>query len=231
MDINSEGRSILKETLFEEYKALKSEQLSRILFRDKVFQFNFAAIATILAVSFKSQDIIIILLAPLVTIVFGWTYLMNDVKVSHIGSYFREVLSQRIYTLLKQSSDIKKLLDGQLDEFKSQKTVKDGVKSELSMFLWEFYHADDPLREERKKTQQIIDLIAFPYIGIFISSIYICFFFYSLCVKKTWDGDLFTLLGFIFAMVLLVGNIRLVKWIKRSADKTKHSSKLSDKSN
>ena len=81
---------------------------------------------------------------PWVCLVLGWTYLVNDEKISAIGKYIREQLVPKI--------------SKQMDNMSREDTE--------SIFGWEFAHRSDKRRQQRKLQQLIIDEIAFVFSGI-----------------------------------------------------------------
>jgi hypothetical protein len=80
------------EVLLAEYKALKSEQQSRIGTRDNLLYAAFTAMAAVIAAVFTSRLPAVLLAGPPVMEVLGWTYLSNDIKVTQIGDYIRREL-------------------------------------------------------------------------------------------------------------------------------------------
>jgi len=122
--------------LLEEYKVLKSEQKGRIGFRDNLLYVTVAAVGAVASVA-TSRDgpLSVLLVVPWVTFILGWTYLVNDQKISSIGEYTRLNLDKRIRCLIGSSSN--------------------------QLFGWEVMHRSDELRVERKWTQFIVDLLTF----------------------------------------------------------------------
>ena len=128
--------------LLEEYKALKSEQLERIKTRDMLLYISlsiFGAIFSYVLFGENSNEKSIVLLAiPTVSFILGWTYVVNDEKISHIGKYIRLELTPKI-----------------------KKLVETTDHKELSIFNWENYHRDDSKRIWRKRLQVFVDLVTF----------------------------------------------------------------------
>lgn len=79
-----------KEIATVEYTSLKSEQVSRIGFRDNLLYVTLIAIAGTLSITHSAQNHTFLLLVPAVSVILGWTYLMNDTMISAIGRYIRE---------------------------------------------------------------------------------------------------------------------------------------------
>jgi len=77
-----------------------------------------------------------LLILPWVSLVLGWTYLMNDQKISAIGQYMRYTLVEKIGNLV----------------FRSGSTIGDIE----SIFGWETFHRSDKRRQRRKIEQLII---------------------------------------------------------------------------
>lgn len=139
MDRNEQTLKVL----LEEYRIVKAEQSSRIGFRDNLLYVTlglFGAIAS-LALSNKNGTNAFLVI-PWVCIVMGWTYVVNDEKISAIGRYVRYDLEERISALIGGSADGKYL------------------------FGWETAHRKDPRRKSRKYLQLFVDLLAFVFSGL-----------------------------------------------------------------
>lgn len=127
----------LAELLVAEYAALKEEQRARIGFRDNLLYATLAAMAAVVAGALQSGNKAqLLLVLPPVSVVLGWTYLVNDEKISAIGRYVREELTPRLAALA----------DG-----------RGGVR----VFGWESAHRSDRRRGSRKILQLIVDLLTF----------------------------------------------------------------------
>ena len=130
----------------QEYTKLKDEQARRIGFRDNLLYVTLALFGTILSFALgEKANPYALLVLPWVSLVLGWTYVVNDQKISAIGRYIR-------YTLVEKVSDLR----GKADE---------GVEVE-SIFGWEIAHRIDKHRRRRKIEQLIVDEIAFVVSGI-----------------------------------------------------------------
>lgn len=139
MDRNEQTVQIL----VEEYKALKEEQKSRIGFRDNLLYVTLALFGTIASIALTSpKSYPAFLVIPWVCLVLGWTYVVNDEKISAIGRHIRYTLEERISTLIGGS------VDGQY------------------LFAWETAHRDDPHRKSRKYLQLLIDEVTFVFSGL-----------------------------------------------------------------
>ena len=83
--------------LLAEYERLKDEQKTRIGFRDNLIYATLASIAAVVAATLSSRgNNALLLLIPPVCLLLGWTYLVNDEKVSAIGRYIRKDLGPRL---------------------------------------------------------------------------------------------------------------------------------------
>lgn len=87
----------LQSVFLAEYKQLKDEQRSRISVRDNLIYATLTSIAAVLLFAFNGVDHrSALLLLPPVCLVLGWTYLINDEKVTAIGRYIRDDLAPRL---------------------------------------------------------------------------------------------------------------------------------------
>jgi hypothetical protein len=127
--------------LVAEYQQVKGEQQARIGFRDNLLYATLASMAAVIAaVLQRDGQTALLLLLPPVSMLLGWTYLVNDEKISAIGRYVREELAPQLATLTK----------GQ----------KQGTGHVL-VFGWEVAHRSDRRRLSRKWLQLAVDLTAF----------------------------------------------------------------------
>lgn len=125
-----------------EYDKLKAEQTQRIGFRDNLLYVTLSIFGAIVSFAVSNEsNYYAFLVIPWACLILGWTYLINDEKISAIGRYVR-------LTLSKQLSD----KDSRLDEKK--------------LFGWEVFHRSDHRRSRRKVEQLIIDEITFVVSGI-----------------------------------------------------------------
>lgn len=120
--------------LLAEYDRIKEEQKTRIGFRDNLLYFTLAASTAVLAIAVPSEQAELLLAVPVICLVLGWTYLVNDEKISAIGCYIRDRLGPRLAEL-------------------------SGVHG--SVFGWEMYHRDDASRTTRKRLQTAVDLFTY----------------------------------------------------------------------
>jgi NADH:ubiquinone oxidoreductase subunit 3 (subunit A) len=134
----------LKEHLVDihlaEFEKLKQEQIQRIGFRDNLIYANLIAITGVISVAAGDvEKPAVFLVLPLANLTLGWTYLVNDEKISAIGRYFRNDLTPRLQKLLPS---IDNLLAG-----------------------WEIVNRAADKRRVQKIIQFIIDVVVFTVPG------------------------------------------------------------------
>ncbi|MDJ0706569.1 MAG: hypothetical protein QNJ46_25140 [Leptolyngbyaceae cyanobacterium MO_188.B28] len=130
-------KGAILDVLLAEYNTLKSEQAARIGFRDNLLYVTLGVFGA--TVSFAVSDpnhTYAFLVIPWVSIILGWTYLVNDQKISALGQYIRHTLVERV----KEQT---------------------GYANVEAIFGWEIAHRSDPRRKRRKIEQLIIDEITF----------------------------------------------------------------------
>ncbi|MEV6492009.1 hypothetical protein AB0M20_25835 [Actinoplanes sp. NPDC051633] len=83
--------------LLTEYERLKDEQKARIGFRDNLIYVTLASMAAVVtaALTAKGHANLLLMLPPVSTVL-GWTYLVNDEKVTAIGHYLRGYLAPKL---------------------------------------------------------------------------------------------------------------------------------------
>jgi hypothetical protein len=130
------------EIYFKEYDKLKSEQAQRIGFRDNLLYVTLGLFGIILpfAVS-NAANYYALLVIPWVCLILGWTYLVNDEKITAIGRYIRYTLTEKV----------------------KEQTGHTDIES---IFGWETAHRSDNRRKRRKIEQLIIDEITFVLSGM-----------------------------------------------------------------
>ncbi|MGW2034567.1 hypothetical protein [Streptomyces argyrophylli] len=121
--------------LLTEYQAVKDEQKTRIGFRDNLLYVTLTVVAAVIAAAAQAKQPAMLLALPPVCVVLGWTYLVNDQKISAIGAYVRGDLGPRLAALAQAESG--------------------------EVFRWEAAHRGDSRRVSRKVTQCVVDLLAF----------------------------------------------------------------------
>ncbi|MDN3358106.1 hypothetical protein [Actinomadura sp. DC4] len=82
--------------LLTEYQTIKDEQKARIGFRDNLLYVTLAAVAAVIVAAAQAKQPGMLLALPPVCVVLGWTYLVNDEKISAIGDYVRTELGPRL---------------------------------------------------------------------------------------------------------------------------------------
>ncbi len=122
-----------------------------------------------------------LLVLPWVSLVLGWTYLVNDQKIAAISQYIR-------YTLIEKISE----LTGEADE---------GGEVVESIFGWEIAHRSDKNRKRRKIEQLIVDEIAFVASGI----VALVAFWY-LMAPIPWEAQI---LGWIELVLLVILGVEI----------------------
>ncbi len=130
------------EIFFKEYDKLKSEQAQRIGFRDNLLYVTLGLFVTIVSFAVSNSSNYYTLLAiPWVCLILGWTYVVNDEKISAIGRYIRHKLLDKV----KEHTDYTDL---------------------EALFGWETDHRNDKHRKRRKIQQLIVDEITFVFSGV-----------------------------------------------------------------
>jgi hypothetical protein len=126
-----------------EYDKLKSEQTQRIGFRDNLLYVTLGVFGAVFSYAVSSpSNYYALLVIPWVCLILGWTYLVNDEKISAIGRYIRLTLVEKV-------------------------KEKTGYSDIESIFGWEIAHRSDNRRYRRKIEQLIVDEITFALSGIF----------------------------------------------------------------
>ncbi|MEU4656838.1 hypothetical protein AB0G32_23385 [Streptomyces sp. NPDC023723] len=138
----TEGRLLLAE-----YDRIKEEQKTRIGFRDNLLYFTLAASTAVLAITVQSGQAQLLLAVPVICLVLGWTYLVNDEKISAVGCYIRDQLGPRLAELSDTRS---------------------------AVFGWETYHRDDVRRTTRKRLQAAVDLFTYLALPMICVTAYWC---------------------------------------------------------
>jgi len=136
------------EIFFKEYDKLKSEQSQRIGFRDNLLYVTLGLFGTVVSFAVSSPaNYYALLVIPWVCLILGWTYVINDEKISAIGRYIRHKLANKV----KEHTDYDDL---------------------ETLFGWEIAHRDDPHRKRRKIQQLIVDEITFVVSGMIALSVF-----------------------------------------------------------
>lgn len=126
-----------------EYNSLKSESAKRIGFRDNLLYVNLTTIGAIVSYAANNPaHYYALLIIPWICFILGWTYVVNDEKISAIGRYVRYNLTDKINQLLEQPQDA------------------------VVLFGWEIAHRSDERRLGRKIIQFMVDILTFCVAGL-----------------------------------------------------------------
>lgn len=121
--------------LLAEYEQIKQEQRARIGFRDNLIYATIGVKAAVIGSTLaRGVHLEMLLLLPPLSVLLGWTYLVNDEKISAIGRYIRNDLARRLQELTPERSEA---------------------------FRWESAHRSDRRRISRKRFQLGVDLLMF----------------------------------------------------------------------
>lgn len=163
------------EVYLHEYNQLKSEQTARIGFRDNLLYVTLAAQGAIFSftlLNHNKSDVSYypLLIIPVVCLILGWAYLVNDDKISEIGRYIRYELHEKIVDVtefnVNNKKDLKKNLKNNIKGLKNRKNVANDKIDILFSFGWEVFHRSDQRRKRRKIEQLLIDILTFVISGI-----------------------------------------------------------------
>ncbi|MEU2133500.1 hypothetical protein [Streptomyces sp. NPDC018352] len=133
--------------LLAEYDRLKDEQKTRIGFRDNLLYFTLAAATAVVAITVQSGQSRLLLSVPAICLILGWTYLVNDEKISAIGRYVRDRLGPRL---------------GEL------------TSAHGAVFGWEIYHRNVAGRTVRKRLQTAVDLFTYLVLPMVCTTAFWC---------------------------------------------------------
>ncbi|MGW2630566.1 hypothetical protein ACWC2K_14715 [Streptomyces chattanoogensis] len=121
--------------LLAEYEQIKQEQRARIGFRDNLIYATLGVMAAVIGSTLTGRGHLeLLLLLPPLSVTLGWTYLVNDEKISAVGRYIRDELTPRLQELTPERSEV---------------------------FGWESAHRSDTHRHSRKRIQLAVDLLIF----------------------------------------------------------------------
>ncbi|MFF4827532.1 hypothetical protein ACFY20_31920 [Streptomyces sp. NPDC001312] len=122
--------------LLAEYEQVKQQQGARIIgFRDNLIYATLGVMAAVIGSTLaRGGHLEMLLLLPSLSVALGWTYLVNDEKISAVGRYIRDDLSPRLKELTSVQTDV---------------------------FGWESAHRRDARRRSRKRFQLAVDLMTF----------------------------------------------------------------------
>jgi hypothetical protein len=129
------------ELYMKEYDKIKAEQIQRMGFRDNLIYATLIAITGIVSIVVDDvAKIPVLLVLPLACMALGWTYLVNDEKISALGRYIRLTFTDEIRALIHSDDP--------------------------GLFGWEIAHRSDPNRISRKIIQFFVDEIVFVMPGL-----------------------------------------------------------------
>ena len=132
----------LLDIYLKEYNSLKGEAVSRIGFRDNLLYVNLTTIGAVISYAAnKPAHYYALLIIPWICFILGWTYIVNDQKISAIGHYLRHELTDKINALL-------------------------GQQQGETLFGWEIAHRSDEKRVGRKVVQFVVDELTFCISGL-----------------------------------------------------------------
>lgn len=178
--MNSEMARILIEVHLREFDKLKDEQISRITFRDNLTYITLGVFGAVVSFAFTaSAHVPVLLVVPLLSLVLGWSYVVNDDKISAIGRYLRNKLSPRLQVLLA------------------------GEAGAEFVFEWEKAHRQDTKRKRRKIRQLIVDELTFVGTGVASLGIYL-----GLDASPPWQAWLAVGCGGCMLMITAVDLLR-----------------------
>lgn len=140
----AQGDITVGQLLLAEYQVVKDEQKARIGFRDNLLYVTLAAVAALVAATAQTERASMLLALGPVCVVLGWTYLVNDEKISAIGAYVRGDLGPRLAELAA-----------------TDEGADSAAPAAPSAFGWETAHRGDARRRSRKVIQCLVDLVAF----------------------------------------------------------------------
>ncbi|WP_043268076.1 hypothetical protein [Streptomyces sp. CT34] len=121
--------------LLAEYEQIKQEQRARIGFRDNLIYATLGVMAAVVGSTLaRGGHLELLLMLPPLSVMLGWTYLVNDEKISAVGRYIRDELAPRLKELTPERTKV---------------------------FGWESAHRRDTHRHSRKRIQLVVDLLTF----------------------------------------------------------------------
>jgi hypothetical protein len=86
------GVGVIPQQHLTEYEKLKDEQIARITSRDNLLNFNIVSLATLTTIAVSlSQANAALLVAPWISVIFGWAYIQHEQKITSIGRYLRQI--------------------------------------------------------------------------------------------------------------------------------------------
>ncbi|MEZ5672988.1 MAG: hypothetical protein R3E08_11670 [Thiotrichaceae bacterium] len=129
------AEEVLKIYLIE-YNNLKNEQIQRIGFRDNLLYAMLVAFGGVCSYVLSNDNYLnVLLILPSLCFILGWTYMVNDEKISAIGKYLRSDMRQKMSQLTHAPVE--------------------------TLLSWEVVHRSDAKRKSRKRLQFAVDLLSF----------------------------------------------------------------------
>jgi hypothetical protein len=139
--LENQKKDQILEIFLKEYDKMKSEQAQRIGFRDNLLYVTLGLFGTVISFALSNPaNYYALLVVPWICLILGWTYIVNDEKISSMGRYIRHTLVDK----LKEHT---------------------GYSDLNTLFGWEIAHRDDKHRKRRKIQQLIVDEITFVISG------------------------------------------------------------------
>lgn len=117
-----------------EYEQLKEEQRLRIGTRDNLLYATLGSQAVIAVTTLQTAEVRLLLLVAPVCVVLGWTYFVNDNRITAIGRYIETVIATAV-------------------------AARTG--SQMPVLAWEQQHRSGRGRRSRKVWQATVDLLTF----------------------------------------------------------------------
>ncbi len=117
-----------------EYVQLKEEQRLRIGTRDNLLYATLGCYAAVVAGVLQTGDVRVALLLPALCLILGWTYHVNDNRITAIGRYVESTIVPRLRSI---------------------------TRSRVPILAWERAHRTDRDRRARKVWQTSVDLLAY----------------------------------------------------------------------
>ncbi len=183
--MDEETRKRLIDINLTEFQKLKDEQIARIGFRDNLVYVTLGVLGAIVSFALtEASRYSALLVLPFVSFVLGWTYLVNDERVSAIGRYIRRDLSDRVRALVP-------------------------AQEAEHLFGWEIAHRGDKDRKARKCRQFLVDELTFVgsgAVGLFT--------YWILEPSPAWPACLASSLGVVMLIWIAVDIFRFADFAK-----------------
>jgi hypothetical protein len=139
--MNKDSQERILDIHLMEYDKLKEEQALRIGFRDNLLYVTLVVFGGVFSYAIgdvKHYEALLVL--PLACCILGWTYLLNDEKISSIKSYLKDDLDTRLKLLTGATTD--------------------------NILGWENYQGNKKSRRLKKTFQLFINLMTFCFSGL-----------------------------------------------------------------